>query len=270
MRSLLLHVHDEPAFDARLQVALDLARAFKSHLTLLHTIPFTMVMPIDPYGMTAAELSPSAKVAADEFRIRIEARLTGEDVAWDWAAEFGLASSQILEHAALSDLAILGAGNSDDSKSASKLAGMLAMQCRTPILVVPDKARGIDPGGAAVVCWNGSQEASRALRAAVPLLQAASAVTLIQVAETDEQEEGLLPPTAAARFLNRHDIDCEIAEIARDGRNVGALLRDEAQAREAHFMVMGAYGVPRLFETLFGGVTRTVLTDPQVPVLLAH
>ena len=35
-------------------------------------------------------------------------------------------------------------------------------------------------------------------------------------------------------------------------------------------MVMGAYGHSRLAEMLLGGVTRRTLSDPHLPVLLAH
>jgi nucleotide-binding universal stress UspA family protein len=35
-------------------------------------------------------------------------------------------------------------------------------------------------------------------------------------------------------------------------------------------MVMGAYGHSRLAEMLLGGVTRKMLADPQLPILLAH
>ncbi|MFC6586035.1 universal stress protein [Sulfitobacter pacificus] len=35
-------------------------------------------------------------------------------------------------------------------------------------------------------------------------------------------------------------------------------------------MVMGAYGRSRLREAIFGGTTRSILTDATVPVFMAH
>ena len=43
-----------------------------------------------------------------------------------------------------------------------------------------------------------------------------------------------------------------------------------AQIRECGMVVMGAYGHSRLSEMLLGGVTRHSLTDPQMPIFLAH
>jgi nucleotide-binding universal stress UspA family protein len=36
------------------------------------------------------------------------------------------------------------------------------------------------------------------------------------------------------------------------------------------WMVMGAFGHSRLRELVFGGVTRTMLREVRVPLLLAH
>jgi len=33
---------------------------------------------------------------------------------------------------------------------------------------------------------------------------------------------------------------------------------------------MGAYGHSRVMEVLFGGVTRRMISDPALPLLLAH
>lgn len=270
MRSLLLHVHEEHRFFTRLQVALDLARAFDGHLTLYHAIPFTMAMPGDPFAMTAGVLAPAVKASAEEFRHKVETRLANEDVPWDWIGEFGVAGAGLVDHAGLADLAIVGSGNTDGRKGASRLAGMLAIQCRAPVLVVPDGAEGMAADGPAVVAWDGSLEASRALRAAVPLLQKASVVTLVEVEESRDRDVSLLPILEGARYLDRHAITCDIVEIERNGASISHALREAARAREASVLVMGAYGVPRVVETLLGGVTRDMLTDPDIPVLLSH
>jgi len=38
----------------------------------------------------------------------------------------------------------------------------------------------------------------------------------------------------------------------------------------ADMLVMGAYGHSRLREAIFGGATRDMMEDCQVPLLLAH
>lgn len=271
MRSLLLHTTNDESFEARLQVALDLARTYNAHLTLLQAIAFDVVMPGDFYGTLAASLIPVAREAAADFRAAVEPRLAAEDVRWDWVEELGMADNRMLHHAALTDLAIVGASSPETGgRGPSPLAGILAVHCKAPIMVVPEGATGLDVTGPAVVAWNGSIESSRALRAALPLLEKAASVHLISVGEPHEEGEPELPPLSGAEYLARHDIECEVAELPRGTSLVHEVLREAARARGATCLVMGAYGRPRLVETLFGGVSRAMLSKPDLPILLAH
>lgn len=272
MRSLLLHTHNDANFEARLQVALDLARGFDAHLTLLQSIAFDVVMPGDFYGTVAASMIPVAREAAEEFRAAVELRLGAEDIRWDWVEEFGMADSRMLEHAALTDLAIVGASPPEGGpRGPSPLAGILAVHCKAPIMVVPDSAKGLDITGPAVVAWNGSIESSRALRAALPILERAASVHLVSVIDPQEvEEEYEMTPLSGAEYLARHGITCDVVEVPRGTRLVHEVLREAARARGATCLVMGAYGRPRLVETLFGGVSRGMLTNTELPTLLAH
>jgi nucleotide-binding universal stress UspA family protein len=271
MRSLLVHTHDDDCFEARLQVALDLARKFDAHLTLMQTIAYDVVVPTDPFGVSAVDVSQANVELAQEFRSRIEARLKQEDVRWDWAVEAGYDGTSMTRHAALNDLALVaGTLAGSDSRKPSPLAGMLAIHCRSPIMVVPKASRGIDTGKAAVVCWNGSLEAARAMRAAVPLLTAASRVHILSVGDPEDIGDEALPAIAGATYLERHGVDCEVVQLPSGSDPVHEVLHKAAQARDAGLMVMGAYGQPRFIETLFGGVTRSVLAEPPMPVLMAH
>ena len=79
-----------------------------------------------------------------------------------------------------------------------------------------------------------------------------------------------VPATDALRYLSRHDIHAELKTVARDGDTVEERLEKEALALGAGLIVMGAFGRSRLRETIFGGVTRYLLTSGRVPLLLAH
>lgn len=271
MRSLLLHTHNDPNFDARLQVALDLARAFDAHLTLIQAIAFDVTLPGDYYGMLTASMIQVAREEAEAFRALVEPRLDAEDIRWDWVEELGMADNRMQHHAALTDLAIVGASPPEGTpRGPSPLAGILAVHCKAPIMVVPDSAKGLDVSGPAVVAWNGSIESSRALRAALPLLERAASVYLLSVKDPEDDDEPELPPLSGAEYLARHGIDCQLVELPRGTMAVHEVLREAARMRGASCLIMGAYGRPRLVETLFGGVSRAMLSNPDLPILLAH
>jgi nucleotide-binding universal stress UspA family protein len=271
MRSILLHVSDDACMEARLQVTLDLARQFNSHITCLQPVAFDFAVPGDLYGTMVAELIPVIQENADMLRDRICARLANEDVTWNWQQEEGPVRPLLMRAETLTDLVVLGARDpANDGKGPSSLAGYMAVHGRTPLLVVPEAARSLNVAGAAVVGWNGSIEAGHALRGAIPLLQRAASVTLANVTEQLDDTIAFLSALDGAEYLSRHDIDCEIVEIARGGQTIGQVLADAAAVRGAAFMVIGAYGHARAVETVFGGVTRELFSDPPLPIFTAH
>lgn len=271
MESILLHMNDDRGMEARLQVALDLARGFDGHLTCLQSVSYEVFAPGDFYGSALATAMPVIKEAAERFRTRTEEDLGNEDVSWEWLFRYGMAEQRLLEHSAINDVIVVGARFIDDEADRpSSLVGELVTRARTPVLVVPDSSTGFNCGAPALVAWNGSAEAGIAMRAALPLLRKASKVYLATVVEEKDRERYDLPPTDGAEYLSRHGVESEVVEIARDGAPVADALFAAAQVRHCGYMVMGAYGHSRLAETLLGGVTRRALKAPPIPVLMAH
>ena len=270
MRSILLHIDDDDCLDAKLQVALDLARTFGGHIECLQAVPVEIGVPGDLYGVMATEVLPQLREAADRLRERIQPRLASEDVAWSWLREDGFATEKLIERSGLSDVIVLGCRSGHVVRAPSDLPGEIAVRARTPILLVPQEARGFDPARPALVAWDGSPEACRALRAATPLLTRAERVILATVAEQSDERQFDLPPTEGAEYLSRHDIDCEMVELPAEDRSIGKVLAGAAEAREVGYLVMGAYGHMRLAEMIWGGVTRKMFANPPLPIFALH
>lgn len=194
-----------------------------------------------------------------------------EDVPWSWVKSNGSAAIAIAQHAPLHDLVVVGARNPDGkATSPSRLVSELLERVRAPILVVPESIRSIDLGGPAAVAWNNSAESAHALRAAAPLLKLAGSVHLLSVSEKKEAERFDMPSTKASEYLAEHGIKSELTELPRDGStSIAALLVEAVQAREAGYIVMGAYGHSRFRERVLGGVTRDMLKAPAIPLLLS-
>lgn len=270
MRSITLYVHEDDNFPHRLQVALDLVRGFDGHLSCIQAVAFDIVVPGDYYGAMTSEMVPVIREQAERLREKVSAELANEDVNWDWVEEIAMADNRLLAHASLSDLLVVGAEPDDGPAGRpSRLAGTLAIHAKTPVMIVPNSANSFDVDAPALVAWNGSPEASRALRAAMPLLKKAKSVYLAQVGQVADEDGADLPVTSGAEYLARHGIECEIVELPASG-DVAKVLQSAAVAREAAYIVMGAYGHSRLREMVFGGVTRSMLTNPKLPLLLVH
>lgn len=272
MKSILLHIDADHCMEARMQVALDLARASGGHITCLQAVSYEVFAPGDFYGSAMAAAMPRIKEAAEELRKEIETDLANEDVAWEWRFLYGMPEQRLLEQSALHDVIIVGPHDvgEEGSRGPSSMVGELAIKAPVPVLVVPGDTKKFEVSAPALIAWNGSPEAATALRMALPLLAQASKVFIACVSEEDEKSFYDFPPTEAAMYLNRHGIDGEVISIPKGKAKISDTLFSAAQMRDCGLIVMGAYGHSRLAEMLLGGVTRRMLSDPPMPILLGR
>jgi nucleotide-binding universal stress UspA family protein len=269
MRSILLHVQDDRCLEARLQVALDLARAMEGHVSCLQASTYEFAVSWDIYATTAVQLVPEIRAAAEKLQKDMEARLNNEDVPWDWIDPEAPARYSLTSHANLSDVIVMGACAEDGGKeSYSALAADIAVHAGSPVMLVPAHCKGFVPADPVVVAWNGSAQSSRALRASLPLLKLASTVHLVTVEDADTELE--LPAISGASYLARHGIECEMTQVPVLKSGMRDTLFKAAKERGASCIVMGAYGHTRMREILLGGVSRSMMSDPELPLLLAH
>ena len=269
MKSVLLFAQDDAGFEARLQAALDVVRANGGRLTCLQATPPSAYVAFDNFGgvFVLADVMQKIDELRAAFQAELEARLSREDVSWDVMDCTGDPAHLLVSRSSLADLIVLSRAPAGARRhDALMLMGDVLLSTRTPALVVPESDGRIDPGAPAAVAWNGSFEAGNALRGALPLLRLASAVHILCV---EEAKEHVLPSTAAAEYLARHGVSAEVHARAANGSIEQALL-DSAAQFGAGYLVMGAYGHSRAREYLFGGVTRSLLQETPLPLLLAR
>src|SRR3546814_1967709 len=100
-----------------------------------------------------------------------------------------------------------------------------------PLLVVPRGASWPSKLGMVVVAWRPSQESSRALHDALPLLRRAAAVQLVmvdpRVGETSQCE---LPGEDIADHLARHGLRVDVVALQREGVKDGVAILRQARA----------------------------------------
>lgn len=270
MKSILLHANQDAGLESRLQAALDLVRLFDGHLTCLHATPYDAYVTGDPFGGVYAlpVVMSQLKRIEDEQRARLESTLANEGVAWDWLQIDGASLQAILDRSRLADLVVLSlaGADGDGDEPALSLAAGVAIHGRTPVLAIPRATSGLDVQGPAMIAWNGSPEAAHALRFALPMLRQASKVHVVTVSEDRTQ----FPAVDGCTYLARQGVRSELLEWPRGGRPVGDALLDAAASLGARYLVMGAYGHSRLREAMLGGVTRQMMRESRVPLLLGH
>lgn len=102
------------------------------------------------------------------------------------------------------------------------------------------------------------------MRAVTPLLAMAKTVTIVKFGNSDG-----LRAEEAATYLSRHGIESRI-DYRDAPSDVSDALLTLCSDRHPSYCVMGAYSHARIRESLFGGVTRRMLAESPVPLILGH
>lgn len=183
-----------------------------------------------------------------------------------WVVEPGREDEIIARRGRLADLTVLARPDKDSAVSVGMALNAALFETGSPVLVAPPEPPPAKAGRAAIA-WNGSAEASRALKAALPILEGLESVRVLSL-DTDKTDASGAGELKA--YLAWHGIEADVQTPAPDGRAVGAVLLEACSAFNADLLVMGGYGHSRMRQLILGGVTRHVLEEATLPVLMAH
>lgn len=269
MRNILVHADQTSAMAGRTETALEIGRRCGSHLHFLISSPYQHFIAGDPFGgiYLAREQLAMAQMRDAELEKSLSAQLSLNEVPWDISIAEGMALSSLAQYASLSDLVIVSLGGRDQRGRAEwTLAADLAMTVPVPVLALPSESKLINLDAPIMIAWNGSPQAAKALRSTVPLIRHSQKVIVVQIGPDGQG----IAAEDALKYLSRHDIHAELRQIDAGDDKAADLLTKAAQEIKPGLIVMGVFGRSMLRETLFGGVTRSLLEESPAPLLLAH
>jgi nucleotide-binding universal stress UspA family protein len=179
------------------------------------------------------------------------------------------AGIRLAEEARTADLAVIGWPAAGADSFLRRVFETCLFQSGRPVLLVPEATPPALPE-AALVGWNGTKEAARAVHDALPFFRRIRQVTVLSVDQPRVAAEEAWTASGIVRHLARHGIVAEAREAASGGRAVSEVIAEEAKAVGASLAVLGGYGHARLAEWVFGGVTRDTLAGLALPTLFSH
>lgn len=272
IKDLLVHLDETPASATRLQATLTLATSCGAQVTALYLIAEPFLPGMGGRHLPAELLREhlahgEAEAEAVLASARADAERHGLTLAVIRASGPLDRLPQLLaRHARCTDLTIVGqadlaAHGVDDTA----LIEAAFMDSGRPALVVPRQGPAVLPPRRAIVAWDGSREAARAANDAIPLLQLAEFVLVV-----DARDAGDHPGAELVAHLVRHEVKAELRQVAGSGSGIAEILLAQAHADAADLLVMGGYGHSRLREMMLGGTTRSILEHMSLPVLFSH
>lgn len=285
LKDLLVYVDQSDSALARLHLAADLARRHSSRLTALFVKEFSEMQQevrraaelglVSPTALDQLDtkLLSSMDAAADRLRLPLAAlgRERGFDFAWREVD--GPASVVVPQQARYADLCIVGRCELSEGASLGYTFSehMLFVTGR-PVLFVPAMGSFATLGRHVVVAWNSSRAAARAVSDALPVIERAERVTVLSINPADFLDRHGAPPLQhMVEHLRCHNASVEAVVLKNvPAGSIGDALQAEAGTLGADLIVAGAFGHPKLWERLLGGVTRDLFARMSLPLLMSH
>ncbi len=286
IRTLLLPLTSTAAGEAALATALMAARHWQAHLTALHVRGDSRdVAHMAGEGLSGAMIEEMMSATereagrrADAVRALFDRFVREHQVAVTPAVPGQLAASasfaimtgreddRVAHQARLADVTVVPHPDASEDVSSSDALHAVLFDSGRPVLISPHEAPA-SLGNRVCLAWSGTAESAAAARYAIPWMQRASEVTILNSKEY--QRRG---PSAGelADYLALHGITCRHAAFGAIDREVGAGMLAAAHAAGGDLLVMGAYSSSRLRQLILGGVTRYVLENADLPVLMCR
>lgn len=263
--------------DADLKLAATLCEEIEAHLAVL---VLNMAAP-PPIGGYAAIMSDAwlQERQADVNRLQertaaVSDLLAASQISSDVSNEYpeeAWAHEVIGRRARYADLTVIGPELLSRGALKNKVVTGTLFSSGKPLLLVPQGSFPTLRPKRVLIAWDSRIEASNAVARSLDLLRTADDVRLVLVDPVEgEFGQGEEPGADAATYLARHGIKVTVDRRPSQGRSIAAVLRQHAIDTSAQLLIMGAYGHSRLSERILGGVTKTMIDEPPLPILMAR
>lgn len=278
IKDILVQLDPSAASARRLEVACHLARQHDAHLHGLWVN--------DPASAGAQrfsddiaafrldeQLREQARLDAAMVEEHFRARMTAEGLSHAWTADEGPVADVVTQYARLADVTILGQNDPDNPGVTANgaIIEQVLFASGRPVLMVPYAGAFGMIGKKVLIGWQPTREAARAVGDALAFITAGATVAVLSIVSRQDAEGhpgGITAPMAA--HLARHGLRVTGHAVVAGDISPGDVLLNYVADEGADLLVIGAYGHSRIRELVMGGVTRTLLTQATVPVLMAH
>jgi nucleotide-binding universal stress UspA family protein len=267
----MVYVEADARPERRVRLAATLADKFSATLTGVSAL--AVPPPVVADGMVMSE---STAEDIELMRAKLEYKgdwfrgtAGGDHRKLDWHAALDFPVETLTRAARSADLVIIGQVKAPGCAYSALDPGEAILKMGRPTLVVPEGVSSLRAEHI-VIGWKDTREARRAVRDALPFLEQATRVTIVEACGPDDEKTALGRLDDVARYLSHHRIrGGPKIMLEQKGSGAEQLIRS-AQEEHADLLVTGAYGHSRLGEWIFGGMTRELLAASPICCLMSH
>jgi nucleotide-binding universal stress UspA family protein len=271
LRSLLVHLTVSPRCEARLKLAVELARRGGARLTGL----FAQLAAPHQVGVASEWPSRDYRAAAETARAAFFAASEGLDAHFqdlDRGAEADMVP-QFVDYSRHFDLVVLGQRKPENSLMPPDLNEQIIIQSGRPVLVIPYIGGVSSIGARPIFAWSDSRACARAFADAIGLLAPNAEALIVNLAKADDAQAQAYRKQSlalAAGHLAAHGVTARTEQIVLGEIGLMDSLLNRAADHGADLLVMGAFGGFRYPLFARGSGSRYLLRHMTLPVLFSH
>lgn len=275
IKSLLVPVDSSAYARAALDHALELGRAYKARVTGLYVLDvrYLEMPPYLDYSYTFEAMPPTLLPldVMEKFRVKSERILNDfreaverSGLAVEIRAEEGVPSQIIADLAGSHDLVIMGK-RGEHAKWGRDLLGStaenVARRSPSPVLLVEQHSRQVHK---AMLLFDGSHSANRALKLAADLVEHAG-VRLRVLTADDDADRGAVTQNEARAYLEPLGVGATYTLVSgRAAKAAGSILAEDA----SDLVILGMRGHSALHHLILGGTAEQLMRSVGLPILL--
>ncbi len=285
LKDVLVYVDQAESALISLRLAADLAIRHGSRLTALYvrepnaeqlhwhrSAEAGLVSAKDLHELEHS-IERAMQAAAERLETSLTALTRGHDIEARLQMVDGVAAELVPQYARYADLCIVGRELPEEPAAINyTFSEQLLFVTGRPVLFVPPVAALSTLGRHIAVAWNSSRPATRSLNDALPLIERADKTTVVMVNPSGFIDAHRAPPgERIVEHLRHHGAVVEAVRMEEvSSGSIADALQTKAHALGADLIVAGAFGHPRLWEKLLGGVTRDLMARMTLPILMSH
>jgi nucleotide-binding universal stress UspA family protein len=275
-KTILVPIDQHGLMNSTLETALVLARSFDSYiegfaLRVAIAVDFAVgdvgAVPILPSKQEIAENEKRSRGLFENFMQEhgVPRRADTKALSSGWFENAPEGDDFVGNYGRVFDAIVLGKPGREGARMTTLEAGLF--ESGRPVLIAPPLPQP-RMGTTVMIAWNCSTEQARTTAFAMPILKRANRVIVLTVAGG----AAVPGPTGEqlCRYLQLNEVPAKPMTVTLDGRLTGEVILAHAKALGCDLLIKGAYTQSRLRQMIFGGTTRYILSNAELPVLIAH
>lgn len=273
-KDILVYLDDGKSNQERVNIAFDLAKSQQARLTAitLSALKPTHMIVKDETAQYNISYQEAEKRIAEFSQQATKLGIVFASKIIDLAAGKGLRKA-VAQYARNFDLVIFRQANPNNKNfdMIESISNKIVVHCGRPVLFMPYIGAHRIPAKNALIAWDGTATATRAVHDSLAILKQVKNVTILVVTEGKKKTaKGELLADDLAAHLGRHGVNAKVRRTTTGTFDVPTVILNHIAENSFDLLIMGSYGTPGLQRKVFGGVTKKILDSMITPVIMSH